>query len=93
MTRAHIVAVCIPVLLAAGLLGPSVATAGFLSDDYVLLNLLAEDGGSADWLEILRQFGDRWLYSQAYWRPIINVVYGLNADLAGFTPVALASVN
>lgn len=93
MVRAHLVAICIPVLLAAGLLGPSVLAAGFLSDDYVLLNLLTEDGGAADWFEIARQFGDRWLYSQAYWRPIINVVYGLNADLAGFTPIALASVN
>jgi len=93
MTRAHLVAVCIPVLLAAGLLGPSVLAAGFLSDDYVLLNLLTDDGRSADWMEIARQFGDRWLYSQAYWRPIINVVYGLNTDLAGFTPIALGSVN
>ena len=82
----------VPALFAVAWLLPCVPPAGFIADDFALVNLLEADGRSADWVEIGRQFGERWLYSQAYWRPIVNVVHGLTIDLFGFDAQAFVVV-
>jgi hypothetical protein len=93
MRGTHLLALAVPAVLALGLLLPQVLRMEFLSDDYVLVNLLEADGRSMDWGGVGSWFGERWLYSQAYWRPVVNLVYGLNVTLTGFTPVGLGLGN
>ncbi|MGE3881414.1 MAG: hypothetical protein AB7I19_20310, partial [Planctomycetota bacterium] len=94
-TRQLCIAVSVPVIAALLIFLPSTLSAFWLSDDFAYATLLTPDGTSPKlaWSEVIRQLHDRWLFSYAYWRPLVTLTGAVNfliaPDAIGFALVNL----
>lgn len=89
----HLLALIVPTASALVFFSFCLGGATFLSDDYLLVSLLDPETGAVQWAEILSSFTEGWFLSPAYWRPLVNLSYGINIALLGFSPLSLHVVN
>jgi hypothetical protein len=89
------IAVGVPVIAALLVFLPSTLSAFWLSDDFAYASLLTPNGTASklEWSEVIRQLHDRWLFSYAYWRPLVTLTGAINflvaPDSVGFALVNL----
>lgn len=93
-SKSAVAALLIPLALALACGLPALLELRWSADDYAFATLLERgDGLRVDWNEVARQGHERWLFSHAYWRPLVTLSLALNFAVTGGDPRGFGAVN